>query len=329
MRIRFVPAQPHCFVYGGFDIQMHRTLEVLQAQGVDARPLDFWSRDDDFNILHFWGFDPTHLLAANFAKRYGKKVVLTPLLQYLTLRHRIRYLGSWLEGAARDRIALGKLVDRFLVVNEAQGETLRAFYRVPQSKLEVIPTMLDGQFFNPEPRFDTMSDGFKGFLICAGNICARKNQLLLARAAISAQIPVLFAGNSVGGEEDYSEAFAKLIASHSFLRWNKWMAGEELQRAYRAAIGVVLPSFEEQQPTIGLEAAALGKPLMLGAMAYAQQKFYRNAFLAKPNSIAHIATGLKALVSEPTRYTPPHDLVQECRAERIANRLKEIYESLL
>ncbi|HEY2010068.1 MAG TPA: glycosyltransferase family 4 protein [Rhizomicrobium sp.] len=329
MKIRFVPAQPHCFAYGGFDIQMHRTLDVLQALGVDARPLDFWSRDGDFDIIHFWGFDATHLLAARFARRYGKKIVLTPLVQYLTPRARLRYLGAWLKGAARDRIALGKLVDRFLIVNELQGDTLRALYGVQQAKLDVIPTMLDDHFFDPAPRFDAVPDGFTSFLICAGNICARKNQLGLAEAAIAANAPILFAGDLVGGEEGYCDAFARLIAPYPFLRWNKWMAGPELQRAYRAAIGVVLPSFEEQQPTVGLEAAALGKPLMLGDRPYARQKFYRNAFLARPESVSHIVAGLKALVDEPARYTPPHDVIQECRADRVANKLRVIYGSLL
>jgi glycosyltransferase involved in cell wall biosynthesis len=329
MKIRFVPAQPHCFAYGGFDIQMHRTLEVLQARGVDARPLDFWSRDGDFDIIHFWGFDTAHLLTARFARRYGKRIVLTPLVQYLTPYARLRYLGAWLEGGARSRIALANLVDRFLIVNELQGDTLCTFYRVPQSKLDVIPTMLDDHFFDPALRFETLPDGFARFLICAGNICARKNQLRLAEAAIITQIPVLFAGDLVGGEEGYADAFAKLIAPHPFLRWTKWMAGEELQRAYRAAVGVVLPSFEEQQPTVGLEAAALGKPLMLGDRPYARQKFYHNAFLAKPNSVSHMGAGLKALITEPARYTPPHDVVQECRTDRVADKLGAIYRDLL
>src|SRR6185437_4107046 len=193
MKIRFVPAQPHCFAYGGFDIQMHRTLEVLRARGVNACPLDFWSRDGDFDIIHFWGFDATHLLAAQFAHRYGKRIVLTPLVQYLTFGARMRYVVSLLEGAARDRISLGRLVNRFLIVNELQGDTLRAFYGVPQSKLDVIPTMLDDHFFDAEPRFESLTDGFAQFLICAGNICARKNQHRLAEAAITAGIPVLFA----------------------------------------------------------------------------------------------------------------------------------------
>lgn len=329
MKIRVIPGQPHAFVFGGFDIQMHRTLEVLQRLGVDARPLDFWSRDGDFDILHVWGFDADqHLTTARFAKRYGKKIVLTPLVQYLTPRAYVRFAGSWLEGAARRRIALGKLVDRFLAVNELQGETLERLYRIPACKIEIIPTMLEDGFFETAPAPASLP-GFADFLLCAGNICARKNQLHLAEAAIATHTPILFAGDVSGGEEAYGAAFARLIAPHAFLRWNKWMAWPELQTAYRASRGVVLPSFEEQQPTTGLEAAALGKPLMLGRRPYARQKFYRNAFLAEPASVAEIGRGLKALVAEPARYVPLRTFAEECRADRVGPKLKTIFEGVL
>jgi glycosyltransferase involved in cell wall biosynthesis len=329
LKIRVVPAQPHCFAFGGFDIQMHRTLEALASLGVDARPLDFWSRDGDFDIVHFWGLDTDqHLTTARFARRYGKKVVLTPLLQYLTPRAWLRYVGSLVEGAARRRIALCRLVDRFLVVNEEQGETLRRLYRVPAGKVDVIPTILDDRFFEQAPPMAVLADSFKDFMLCAGNICARKNQIRLAQAAIKTGTPILFAGNVSGGEEAYGEQFQRLIAPHAFLRWNRWMAWPELLQAYRAARGVVLPSFEEQQPTTGLEAAALGKPLMLGRLPYARQKFYRNAFLAPPASVEQIGQGLKALAATPDRFVPPRATAEECRADRVGASLKRIFEEL-
>jgi glycosyltransferase involved in cell wall biosynthesis len=329
MKIRVVPGQPHAFVFGGFDIQMRRTLEVLQRLGVDAAPLDFWSRDGDFDILHFWGFDADqHLTTARFASRYGKKIVLTPLVQYLTPRARLRFAGSWLEGAGRRRIALGKLVDRFLAVNELQAETLERLNRVPSRKIEIVPTMLDDSFFEAAP--SAAPDGaFADFVLCAGNICARKNQVRLAQAAIATRTPLLFAGDVVGGEETYGETFAHLIASHAFLRWNKWMAWPELQTAYRAARAVALASFDEQQPTTGLEAAALGKPLMLGRRPYARQKFYQNAFLAEPASVKEISAGLRAMATEPDRYIPPLTFVQECRADAVGARLKRIFENVM
>lgn len=329
MKIRVVPAQPHCFDFGGFDIQMVRTLEVLQAMAVDIKPLDFWSRDGSFDILHFWGFDVSHLLTARFAVRHGKKIVLTPLFPYVTPRSWLRNLASRIEGRARPRLELAGLVDRFLVVNEQQGETAQRFFHVPSRKIEIIPTMLDDRFFVDPGPLEQLDDGFSRFFLCAGNICERKNQLRLARAAIAARVPMLFAGDVAGGEEAYGEAFARLISQHAYLRWNRWMAGPELLKAYRASIGVVLPSFNEQQPTTALEAAALGKPLMLGRRSYAHQKFYQNALLVEPGSAGQITRGLQAMQASPAAYVAPRAFVEECRADRVAPRLKAIFESLL
>jgi glycosyltransferase involved in cell wall biosynthesis len=329
MKIRAIPAQPHCFAFGGFDIQMHRTLEVLQALGVDAKPLDFWSRDADFDILHFWGFETSHLLAARFAVNYGKKIVLTPLFPYVTAKTRLRNIAARIEGRARPRLELAALVDRFLVVNEQQGETAQRFFRVPSRKIEIIPTMVDDRFFAGGDSNKAFADDFRDFFLCAGNVCARKNQLRLAQAAIATKQPILFAGDLAGGEEAYGEDFARLIAPYSFLRWNRWMPWGNLLEAYQACVGVVLPSFDEQQPTTGLEAAAIGKPLMLGRRPYARQKFYQNAKLVEPASVDHIGRGLREMRADPAQYVPPRAFVEECRIDRVGLKLKRIFESLV
>jgi len=330
MKVRVVPGQPHCFDYGGFDIQMHRTLSLLQTEGIDAKPLDFWSRDADFDILHFWGFDAgAHMTAARFAKAYGKKIVMTPLVQYLTPRARIRHVAAWLKGPARQRIALGRLVDRFLAVNEQQGETLVRLYDVPSVKIDIVPTIVDDLFFQSGARGITPTNGFSSYLISPGNICSRKNQIRLVEAAIATRTPILFAGDVAGGEEDYGKRFARSIEAYPFLRWNRWMEWADLLTAYRDSYGVVLPSFEEQQPTVGLEAAALGKPLMLGKRPYARQKFYANAYLADPASVQDIAIGLRALKDAPASHTPPMETVQACRADRVGCQLKAIFAGVL
>src|SRR3569623_2271318 len=55
MRVKFFPWQPHCFAFGGFDMQMLDTLDSIKNVGVDASKLDIWSRDNNFDIIHLWG----------------------------------------------------------------------------------------------------------------------------------------------------------------------------------------------------------------------------------------------------------------------------------
>ena len=51
MKVRVLPLQPHCFAFGGFEIQMLSALEAVRACGVDAQPMDIWSRNADFDIF--------------------------------------------------------------------------------------------------------------------------------------------------------------------------------------------------------------------------------------------------------------------------------------
>jgi hypothetical protein len=47
--VRVIPLQPHCFAFGGFEIQMIAAMEAARAAGKAIAPLGFWSREADFD----------------------------------------------------------------------------------------------------------------------------------------------------------------------------------------------------------------------------------------------------------------------------------------
>ena len=99
MKIRSVPVQPHCFLFGGFDIQMIRTNELLQAFGLDAKPLNPWSKED-FDIVHLWGLEESHRKIIEISKIHGKKIVMSPLLPYVDLKSYInKFSGRYLKNS--------------------------------------------------------------------------------------------------------------------------------------------------------------------------------------------------------------------------------------
>jgi len=326
VRIRAVPFQPHAFFYGGFDIQMRRTLDVMTESGLEAKPLDYWNREDQFDALHIWGLHPTHEELVRAAKQNGKKVVITPLLPYVTMANWVRHTLRSVQGRRRALHNILRQTDRLLVVNDLQVETAVRMFRYPRSQVEIVPTIIDSSFFldaNEEP-FDEL----RNYVVCAGNIWPRKNQIRLAQAALRADVPVVFVGNVMGGEEAYTAEFDALVRSSPALRWHRWVSWPDLKRIFRNAIGVALPSFEETQPASGLEAAALGKPLLLGRRPYARQSYFENAYLADPKSPADIAYGLRRLRDSPGAHVPRPDLIEQCRPEVIGRSLKRIFSSL-
>jgi glycosyltransferase involved in cell wall biosynthesis len=305
---------------------MCRTLEVMATSGLEAKPLDYWDREDQFDVLHIWGLHPAHEHLVHAAKQNGKKVVITPLLPYLTIENWVRHLIRSAQGRRRALQSILHQTDRLLVVNDLQAETAVKMFRYPRDQVEIVPTIIDASFFSDvaEKPFDDL----RNYVVCAGNIWPRKNQVRLAHAAIQTDVPVIFVGNVMGGEAAFTEEFEALIRTSPHLRWYKWVSWPDLKRIFRNAIGVALPSFDETQPASGLEAAALGKPLLLGRRPYAKQSYFENAYLADPKSVDDIACGLKRLRDAPEAHSPRQDLLEQCRPDVIARNLKRIFLSL-
>ncbi|MEO6289142.1 MAG: hypothetical protein ABIO76_04445, partial [Ginsengibacter sp.] len=98
MKVKYFPFQPHCFAYGGFEVQMLSTLDAVTKAGVEASKLDIWSRDADFDIIHLWGVSPHNFQIIDWAKKTGKSVVATVLMPYHdTIRSKLGYIHRFLK----------------------------------------------------------------------------------------------------------------------------------------------------------------------------------------------------------------------------------------
>jgi glycosyltransferase involved in cell wall biosynthesis len=328
MKIRVAPMQPHIFLYGGFDMQMVRTIELLDSIGVDIKPLDFWSRKDEFDILHIWGLDRQHLLLSRTAKLYGKKIVMSPLLPYLSPMIYFRHWVGMIEGRKKVERDILKNIDLMLVVNNLQAETAVKLYKFPESKIKIVPTILDSVFFDLNTGVPEINSQ-EGYFVCVGNILPRKNQLAVAKAAIQTNIKVVFIGNELAGDEAYVKEFRGLVANSQILSWYKDLDFNQLFKVMHSSSGIVMPSFIEVQPAAALEAAALNKPLMLANRSYAYQDFYKGALFVNPNSIDDIGKGMIQLKAYPAQYSPSSDLVEQCNPAKASLRIKGIFESLM
>jgi len=328
MRVRTVPTQPHCFLYGGLDMQMNRTHEVLRSVGIDARPLDWWSRDEQFEILHIWGLSPQHHNLVRVAKSYGKKVVLTALLPYATPKSRLRHYAGIVTGRRRLAMDIVKHVDMLLAVNKLQADAAMKIFGFPSSSIEIIPTILDPLFFNTSATVAPFCR-FENYVVCSGNIWPRKNQVRLARAALQAGCSMVFVGNEMGGEHAYAEELQRIVDANPSLEWYKSLSWEDLYRVLLHASAVALPSFEEYQPASCLEAVALQKPLLMANEPYARQEFFTGALTVDANSERSIADGLLRLMADPEKYTPKRELVNDCQADLVGPKLRSIFERLI
>jgi len=328
--VRVVPFQPHCFAFGGFEVQMITAMETARAAGTDIAPLDPWRREADFDVLHLWGLAVDHIITIQLARAAHKKIVLTALLPYPSLLSRLRHLASLAVGPARLRNSVLKAIDCVTVLNQAQAQYLSNTLGFPAEKISIVPNAVDDIFFETAGEAEN-SFGIENYVLCTGNICHRKNQLALVEACKKLGVPLLLVGKTLVGEEDYGRAVAEAMERHGNSRWIQWLppGSSDLAAAYRHAAIFALPSFDETQPISALEAAAGRKSLVLADRPYAKQEFYENALLTDPHSADSIAKALSKALDRPGAYCPPAATLEKCRRQKVGAAYRAIYDTLI
>jgi glycosyltransferase involved in cell wall biosynthesis len=331
VRIKYLPLQPHCFAFGGFDIQMLQTMDAARACGVNVLKLDIWSRDIGFDILHCWGLGFSHHENYFWTKKTGKKLVATILMHDIESAFAsLKFKLSAIISKQRVIIDMLKMVDELVVVNENQAEIANIYYKVPAGKVHIIPNVVNERYFSSTEADIKLNTS--DYVLTTGNVCPRKNQVALAEACIHRKIKLVIIGKVLQGEELYGDSLVELAKNNPELI--TWIPGlgensEELIGYYKNCRLFALPSFVEQQPISALEAAVSQKPLLLANRAYAKQKFYKNACLVDPASVQSITKGLQDVWQNGNSYIAPANILNECRAQQVGLSYKKIYEGLM
>ena len=331
MKVLIDHPYPFVLMHGGFQIQIEQTKEALQRVGVDVEYLRWWDDSQKGDFLHYFGM-PT-VPYVDFARQKGFKVVLSHLLTGLGSRGKnARELQKWimrfgerfLPGMVATRFAWGayRSVDLSISLTEWEAFLMKDMFRVPASKIQVVPNGVEECFLNGTPRERGK------WLISTVTITERKRVVELAEAAVMAKTPLWVVGKPYSDHDAYAKRFFKIQSSHpDLIRFEGPIQDRaRMAEAYREARGFVLLSTMESLSLSALEAAACGCPELLSDLPWARTVFKNTVRYGPITSDARITAGeLRSFYDAAPKLKAPD---KPMSWDEVALELKKHYERL-
>lgn len=328
MKVLFCIRNDYKRNFAGDSMQAIKTAEYLIKNGVEV---DI----NDGSISDFSSYDLVHLFNLTrmgetykyykMARYYKKTIVLSPI--YWNLKKYFRYVSDYESIRLWDKCTIYR------------KEILRGCSLVyPNSVIEM--ELLKGEFgcnvpctviYNGiEPESDDMPlynflerYNLDNYVLCAGRICKRKNQLVLSEVCDELGIKLVLIGNV--NDKDY---FNKCL-QHNNVTHLGFMDNYNMYNAYRFAKLHAMPSFVETPGLSSLEAAAAGCRIVTTNEGSAEEYFGDMAVYCDPydrESIKRaVAKGYKLNKCDKLKK----HIVNKFNWDTCVKKLYESYESII
>lgn len=227
-----------------------------------------------------------------------------------------RWENTWTAHHAAALIATG----------ESEREVLKMDY--PDTKKIELYRLGCDVTPNPQgPELFIRETGLKDFVLCVGRLETRKNQLMLMKALEYTDHTLVFVTGGFTYQPEYE------LACRTFRRKGKTiflgrLSPEMLESAFAAAKVHALPSWYELPGIVSMEAARLGKNLVVTEYGTTRDYFGDEAFYCDPGEPESILQAVKTAMAAPTRVKLMQE-VADCTWENAAKRTLEIYQGVL
>jgi glycosyltransferase involved in cell wall biosynthesis len=162
----------------------------------------------------------------------------------------------------------------------------------------VVPHGVSAADFSSASAADfTERYGLADFILCVGNVEARKNQLMLVEAARELDREIVLIGPNDPADSDYL-ALCRLRGGARFT-YIDWLPRELIASAYKAAAVHVLPSFAEGSALSTMEAAAAGCAIVTSNRGSELEYYGDLAYTCDPLSPSSIRSAIERALRNP------------------------------
>jgi glycosyltransferase involved in cell wall biosynthesis len=323
---------------------MLSTARALASAGVCGRLWRPWEdRIAQADCLHLFGSVAEHLPLVELAHRANVPVLLSPITWFdlasywrepATWLGRLAAAGKFLARAACPRLPswrrrLYQAVDLLLPNSNAEARQLVRYFQVPSRRIHVVPNGADPAMADAAPQAFSDMLGVADYVLCAGRIEPRKNQLGLLRALRDTGVPLVILGDAAAGHEAYlaqclHEAGPRVQFVHRLEHDDPLLAS-----ALAGCRCLALASWYETPGLVALEAGMCGAPLVLPAGGCTREYFGDLALYVQPNDLPGIRRAVLAALARGRSRSLADHVRTNFSWNTVAQVTREAYEKVL
>ena len=163
---------------------------------------------------------------------------------------------------------------------------------MPRQRIHVVLNGAEVRFARAMPDAFVEEFGVRDFVLYAGRIEPRKNQLNFLRAMEGTNVPIVILGDVVPGHERYADRCRQAAGPRVWFLDRFEHDDPLLASAYAACRCLVLTSWFETPGLVALEAGMSGAPLVLTSRGCTAEYFGPHAQYVRPNDLR----GIRAMV---------------------------------
>ena len=326
-------------------IKMEKVRKRLTEWGHVVDFFDPWSTDiKQYDIYHHFSAMKWDRPVVHFAKTSGVKVVLETMYwdsfrysltapvsdELRRLKRLVEYLFKRLLPRMAPNRRLLMMADALVANSRTEADLLKKHYAIPSDRICVVFNGVDRGFSEATPHLFRDRYGLENFILCTGIIEERKNQLGLIKALSGTDLELVLIGGSPGPHRSYLERCKELAGDRVHFIDALDHDDPLLKSAYAACSVLALPSWHETTGKSCLEAAILGKNVVMTTNAPAAREYFGDL-------IAYVNPGdMKALrnaLLRAKRELPNDQLRQRISDlylwEEVTRSREAIYEKLV